>query len=263
MATKINKQVGIAISDAHIPFEDKSVCEQVVECIRDHRPGAVHLLGDMGDFYEVSRFSKDPLRKETLQDDLDFLLEFLEKVRDAAPGARIIYTEGNHENRLITFLRTQAPSLCALRCLELPKLLKFGKLRIHYRTERQPYRIGSLLFTHGQLIRRWSAYSARAHFEKYGCCVIHGHTHRLGAFYHRDMDNTFGAWENGCICSLNPEFVMVPDWQHGWSVIWTRGEYFHVDQVPVIKGKYIYHGKIYGKARLSSTALFVVEDLTP
>ena len=253
--------MGVVLSDVHAPFQDATVCRMALEFIREHRPGTIHLLGDIGDFYSISRFDKDPARREDLQQDLDAARDFLRQLRDAAPAARLIYSEGNHEFRLRKYLRREAKALAQLRNLQLEKLLDFGTLRIRYQSQDRPYRVGSLLFTHGQLVRKWSAHSARGHFEKFGCCVIHGHTHRLGAFYHRDINETWGAWENGCLCNLNPDYVTAPDWQHGWSVVWTHRDYFHVEQVAVVKGRYNYHGKMHGRRRLSPTALFEVEDL--
>ena len=81
--------------------------------------------------------------------------------------------------------------------------------------------------------------------DKFGCNVIHGHTHRLGAHYHRTYGDMMGAWENGCLCTLDPEYVVKPDWQNGWSVVWFNGARFHVEQICVVDKQYVYHGKVY------------------
>jgi predicted phosphodiesterase len=258
----INKRMGVVLSDVHVPFQDKAVCRMALAFIREHRPATVHLLGDIADFYSVSRFTKDPSRKEDLQADLDATRTFLGEVREAAPEARIIYSEGNHEFRLRRYLASEAKALAMLRDLRLERLLGFDALDIRFQSQDRPYRVGSLLFTHGQLVRKWSAASARGHFEKYGCCVLHGHSHRLGAFYHRDIGDTYAAWENGCLCDLNPSYATSPDWQHGWSVVWSQRDYFHVEQIAVVRGRYNFHGKVHGRRRLSSTAHFEVEDLS-
>jgi len=257
----VDRRMGVVLSDVHCPFQDKSACRMALAFIREHRPATVHLLGDVADFYSISRFVKDPARKEDLQADLDATRAFLGQVRDAAPSARIVYSEGNHEFRLRRYLASEAKALAMLRDLRLERLLDFESLGIRFQPQDRPYRVGSLLFTHGQLVRKWSAASARGHFEKYGCCVIHGHSHRLGAFYHRDINDTYAAWENGCLCNLNPDYVTAPDWQHGWSVVWSHRDYFHVEQVAVVKGRYNYHGKVCGRKRLSPTAHFEVEDI--
>jgi UDP-2,3-diacylglucosamine pyrophosphatase LpxH len=257
----LNRELGVVLSDLHIPYQDNSVCNQALAFIRDNKPGKVHLLGDICDCYAVSRFVKDPKRKDDLQWELDETAKFIARVRDAAGDAQVVFSEGNHEFRLRRFLASEAKALAGLRSLHLSTLLGLSKLNVMYRDHDQPYRVGTLLYTHGQLVRKWSGSSAKGHFEKYGCCVIHGHTHRLGTFYHRDINTTFGAWENGCICDLNPDYCTAPDWQQGWSVVWTKRDYFHVEQIAVVKGRYCYHGKTYGRKRLSETSHPQVEQL--
>ncbi len=65
---KTNKRMGVVLSDVHCPFEDKSVCRMALAFIREHRPATVHLLGDIADFYSVSRFTKDPSVKRITAD---------------------------------------------------------------------------------------------------------------------------------------------------------------------------------------------------
>ena len=258
---KVDRRLSVAFSDHHIPFQSNLACRMGFNFVKDHKPGLIHLLGDIGDFYTLSKFDKDVSRKATLQDDLDAVNRFLAELRDVAPDAKIIYSEGNHEFRLRRYLRSDAKALESLRALNLDKLLDFEKYNIQYVEQDKPYRVGPLLFTHGQLVRKWSGASAKAHFEKFGCNVLHGHTHRLGSFYHRDVSDHYGAWENGCMCTLNPEYVTAPDWQHGWSVIWSQRDYFHVEQICVIKGRYNYHGKMEGRRKLSPSAYFDIQDL--
>ncbi len=257
----INKKMGIVLSDVHCPFQSNDVCNMALAFMREHKPSIIHLLGDISDFWSISRFVKDPARKEDLQSDLDDTRTFLWRVRDAAPEARIIFSEGNHEFRLRRYLASEARALAMLDSLKLEKLLDFDKMKIQFRAHDKPYRVGSLLFTHGQLIRKWSAYTARAHFEKYGCCVIHGHSHRLGSFYHRDVKDTYVAYENGCLCGLNPDYCTAPDWQHGWSVVWSQKDYFHVEQVAIVKGRYCYHGKTCGRKKLSPSGHYEIEEI--
>jgi len=254
-------KVGVVLSDIHCPFQDKGVLKLAINFIRDNHPDTVHLLGDIVDFYSVSRFLKDPTRKLELQEELDDAADVLGEIREAAFRSKIIFSEGNHEYRLRKYLSSEARALASLRALDLGELLGADRHKMAMRQYDQPYRVGSLLLTHGDYARKWSAYSARAHFERYGCCVLHGHTHRLGSFYHRTVGDTYAAWENGCLCDLNPDYTTVPDWQHGWSVLWSNKDYFHVDQIAVVKGRYMYHGKAYGRRRLSPTAHFEIEDL--
>ena len=246
--TKLQTRMNVCLGDLHLPFVDETAVKMALNFIRDEQPGRIHLLGDICDLFSVSKFDKDPARRLNLQEELDTVRDWLIELRDAAPKAKIIFSEGNHEFRLRKYLMSEAKALAGLRALSLEKLLDFDKLKIRWQPQGWPYRIGHLLFTHGSLVSKWSASSAKRHFERYGCCTIHGHTHRLGAFYHTDITDTFGSWENGCLCSLTPDYLTAPDWQHGFSVVWTeRSGFFHVEQVAIIRGKYCYHGRVIGK----------------
>ncbi len=245
----------VCLGDIHLPHADPVAVNMAVAFIKTQRPGTIHLLGDVGDYFSISRYDKDPMRRLNLQEELDAIRDWLAELREAAPRAKIIYSEGNHEFRLRRYLRSEAKALAGLRALSLEKLLDFDKLHIRFQSQDRPYRIGSLLFTHGQLVAKWSGQTARQHYEKFGCCVIHGHTHRLGAFYHRNIESTFGCWENGCLCSLNPDYTTAPDWQHGFSVVWMNQDRFHVEQVALIDGVYCYHGRTVGRRKTSASAV--------
>jgi len=45
------------------------------------------------------------------------------------------------------------------------------------------------------------------------------------------------------------EYVFSPDWQQGWSVVTYSGEFFHVEQVVVINGQYVWRGQLHGFPR--------------
>lgn len=250
MSLRTRPEMHLVLSDQHIPFQDPGVESLTLDFIREHQPDVIHLLGDVIDFYPLSRFDKDPQRHTQLQDDLDQACDYVNRIK-ARSKAKIIWSEGNHENRLKRYLWGRAPELANLRSLRYEELLRLEQFKITWAPSMKPYKVGKLLFTHGELVRKWSGMTAKGHFEKYGCCVIHGHTHRLGSFYHSSYENAYGAWENGCLCSLQPEYMVSPDWQNGWSVVHFYGDYFHVEQVCVIKGQYVYHG---GLRRLSEAA---------
>jgi len=262
----IRRSMHVVASDFHVPFHDKELFRLFLAFLRRERPGHVHLLGDIADFWHTSRFNKDPHRVENIQDDLDAVVRVLRAIRKAAPRAHIVYTEGNHEERIAKYLATQARELAHLRCLHLPELLQLDRLGIEYRSHLEPYFVGHLMMLHGQVVRKWSAYTARANMERYGCSVLCGHTHRQGTFKHTDANRiAYRALENGCMCSFDAEYVLFPDWQQGWSVVWLHEHgYFHPVQIEYIHGLYAYHDKLYGKHRKPSRARFKLSppDLT-
>jgi hypothetical protein len=234
-----------------------------VDFIGRSPPDVVCLLGDICDFYTVSDHLRDPARKDNLQDDLDATVAVLKTIRKACPNARLIYHEGNHEDRLSRYCMRHASALRSLRDLRLPRQLRFADLAVEFYTLEHPHRIGGLTYTHGNIIRPHSAYSARGMVEKVAGSVIHGHTHRLGSHHVTGWNHEFAAWENGCLCRLDPceanryTGAGHPNWQQGFSIIhyakksWRRW-FYHVEQVRIVgtqtntrSRSYVRDGQLY------------------
>ena len=60
-------------SDAHVPYHDPYALELVVKIIAYVQPQRIIENGDMGDFYEVSQYDKNPdqVRNGGLQNQID------------------------------------------------------------------------------------------------------------------------------------------------------------------------------------------------
>lgn len=241
----------LVLSDLHFPFQDDRALAIPMKYGKDTQPDIIHLLGDVLDCYSLSRFSKDPARHNTFQADLDATHSWLKVLRATCPNARIIYTEGNHEDRLPRYLRDKCPELASVRANQIPLLLKLSSLEIEWVKYDKPYRMGHLTFCHGgQVLRPHSAYTARGIVERVGGSVIQGDTHRLGAYHVTRWENDHAGWENGCLCRLDPEYTKgVPNWQHGFSIVHMQGKaphLFSVQQVRITNGRALIDGKLHG-----------------
>jgi len=243
--SKINKSLHVILSDVHVPFEDKEVCQLAFNFIKREKPGTVHLLGDICDFYTLSRFDKDPSRKLTLQDELDATKAWLGKLRKCAPKAKIIYSQGNHEARLTKHLKSKARELASLKSLNIPDLLGLDEYNISYLLEDDAYMIGNdITLVHGEYCRA-SGQTPKEYWLRLGTSVIMGHTHRLTTLRHTSKKGTKQGWENGCLCTMDPEYMRYPDWQQGWTVVQTCGDMEEVRQILVKNGAYMYNNKLY------------------
>ena len=94
----------IVINDVHVPHQNTRMINNLVKLIEDEQPDEIILNGDMVDFYDLSSFDKDPNRTQNLQQELDILYQMLLVFRAACPEAKIVYIEGNHEDRLKRYL---------------------------------------------------------------------------------------------------------------------------------------------------------------
>lgn len=235
------KQKIVQINDLHIPFHDKKTIEVFLKFLKDVKIDKLVIAGDLLDFYELSTFDKDPMRKYTIQDEIDKCYDVLKEFKKYCP--EIHFIKGNHEDRLRRFL-WKNPSLASIKVLELSKLLNLDTLGIEYHDFEYIYR--NFRFTHGTIVRQESGATAKAELLKYGSSMGSGHTHRLGFYIKTDARGTVGAYEGGCMCELNPEYIQgVPNWQQGFLVYNFDNNRFFCQVVPILEHKFIYGNKVY------------------
>jgi hypothetical protein len=237
----------VMIGDTHGYFVDQRTWKAVLDFIRDFKPDVINCLGDLVDFYDISRYTKNPNRRAYLYDEIKFTREVVfAELRRAAPKARIVWKGGNHEDRLQRYLWSRAPELASLPALDMRNLFSLSSLNIQYTTD--SLTVGDTELTHGHMARKHSGWTAKAMMEDLGTSVIHNHTHRLGAIYKSDRSGSYIAYENGSLCRLDPEFIHgTPNWQHGFSVGWLlpNGK-FHTEQIAVQEGVFNYGGRFFG-----------------
>ncbi len=240
-------RTALVFGDTHVPYQDPGALAIIEALLIDTEPDVVIHLGDLLDCYGISRFSKDPTRLTSLQDEIDQARILLAQWRDAAPQAQMFLLEGNHEDRLrkvIWDLPGGAAELSRLTsfrtALAWPTLLGLGEMGWSWvPTGEQTKRrlLPKLITKHGTVVRKWSGWSGKGEWERYGRGGLSGHVHRLGAFYHRDFNGTQSWHEVGCTCLLDPEYVTDPDWQHGAAVVTYTDEWYSVELVYMQDGR--------------------------
>lgn len=235
----------ITITDVHAPFHDEKALELAIKFARDLKPLEL-IIHEFCDWYSISKFNKDPDRCENLQDDLDVTISLLEKLRKNFPSIPITMLSSNHDKRLKRYLWTDARGLNSLRDLTVPAQLHLDELKIHY-AEYKFFR-KTVLFKHGDIIRQYSAYTARAELDKEGISGCSGHTHRLGIHHRSDRTGNTVWVENGCLCKLTPEWVKGPaNWQQGLGVFTFKDnkKHFFPSYAQIINNEILWGDKLY------------------
>lgn len=235
----------VFIGDVHIPFQSKPAVELALSFIRYYKPHKIFLIGDILDFYAISRHERDPRRTGLFQEELDEGRAFFGQVRRAAPKAEIDFLEGNHEDRLKRYL-WKHPEISGLRNLQLPVLLSLEELNIHYHPYGKIVEYYDLFVEHGDVARNKSAYSAAGMMSKRFSSGITGHTHRLGSYHHTGGHEDWTWYENGCLCGLRPEYINgPPNWQQGFTAghVDTKTHHVSLFQMKIKDGSlYTPHG---------------------
>ncbi|KKN12662.1 hypothetical protein LCGC14_1014120 [marine sediment metagenome] len=233
--------------DTHNPFQAQRELREVELFMYDFQPDAVIYPGDMGDFYQISKFDRHPGRADKLQDDLKSTAALFRRHRALLPNARMIFELGNHEDRLRKYLWSNSPALASLDCLTVEGLYKLKDSGVECVDYAEGVLFnGNFLVTHGEIIRAHSGYTAKGMSDKHGESGIHGHSHRGGNSLKTRRYGTYGWWENFCLCDLNPDYITHPDWQQGFSVVTFNHGRFWVQQMQIINRKFMYGGKVYG-----------------
>jgi len=235
----------LTMCDMHIPYHDVSAVNAAFKFAKYINPEIV-VIGEWLDMYQISKFVKDPNRINDLQSDIDLCVEYLRKLRKILPNARIIDVKSNHHIRLVKFIQTRAPALYNLRDIKLEKLLKFKELGIEHK---DAFEYKGIVWLHGDTVRKYAGYTARAELEKNGMSVVSQHTHRLANYYERKRGGKLMAIESGCLCDVNPDYISgTANWMQGVSLVTFRdkkSKHYYGSAIPIIDGTLIYGNKIF------------------
>jgi len=224
----VNTKLKIAcvLPDVHIPYQDKASLKLAEAIMNYVKPDQIVQVGDLVDFYPVSRYTKDPDRASGvhLQKELDEASSIIHKWAELAP---VTILSGNHEARLDKYLVEKAPGLKGLRSLNVQSLLGVDDKKVSYK---EFMYLGRLFISHGDRVSKGgcahSAMTAKSNIEKMNCDVMLGHIHRLGAFYRKTRGGGDQAgFEIGCLCERETvEYLPEPNWQHGMAVVHYRND---------------------------------------
>lgn len=238
-ATREATELVVFGSDFHFPYQDQPAVDSFVGMVKALGPHRVVLNGDIGDFFQLSRFNTAGIREDELQNEIDEANEFRAQVRAAAPDAVLDETCGNHDDRIITYVANKAGSLKTLRALQPKALFQYDELNINWHPGAGFLLRPNFLTKHGTMVRGEAGASAKAEFMAAGISGISGHTHRLATY--RREGYTQRQWtEQACLCRVDPDYVVGrPNWTQGCAVgeFSTRSDSFAIHEVAFVDGK--------------------------
>ena len=144
------------------------------------------------------------------------------------------------------YLFDRAPELSSLPELSIDRPLQLRETGYTFVGGTEKVKLGRLEVFHGEIVRKDSGASSRGHMNKRGGSVLIGHIHKLGCTYRTDRWGTHVAVENGHLSRPDPDYVVDPDWQHGFTEVHfsSKGD-LCVRQHHILDGRLIVDGKIY------------------
>lgn len=248
---------GMVIGDIHFGMENWKVLELFLKTVEEIKPSFIALNGDTLDMFSISRYPKDVRHKFSLKEERERYHKFLKMLHDVTEPfqSKIYETNANHSGDGVEGRWWRYLSECIGEIIDIPgvkdslsyKNVFFPKDDWN-RTELVDFvELGNsnddshFVIMHGDVVRRHGGYSARGILEKWFTSVMMNHTHRIGM-----TPQTFPAigskkeriirvYENGCACSLKPDYASAANWQNAFSIINYDATGFSVE-TPVVNG---------------------------
>lgn len=239
---RISARRVLVASDFHLPFQDNAAIEAMFDYAEGYKPDAILINGDLFDFYQASRFDRDPTKPKLLAE-LDCGKQLFAHMRHRFGDVPIYYRWGNHDRRWDSYLSLQAPLL-----FEIPEVRNAwhgpAGIREHDITivpDKRPVMLGGLMVLHCD--EKKSGISApvnpaRGAFLRLLCSVLEGHGHQQSEHTERTGDGKIIAcWATGCLCGLWPEYAKVNRWSHGFATVdVAKNESYKVELKRIING---------------------------
>lgn len=235
---KANNNI-LFLSDIHLPYHDIKALTIALDYGKKHNINTIYLNGDIIDCYQASTHEKDP-RNRDMKGELDAMRSFLDLLAKNFPKAKIFYKIGNHEMRWERYLKVKAPLILDCEEFRLDVLLKCGERGITVIPNTQLVKMGKLNVLHGNEYRGGGGVNvARTLWLRAGDNVIAGDKHKTQTGLKTNIDkNVVGTWSVGCLSELNPEYLPMNEWNHGFAHIevFSNGD-FSVHNKQIINGK--------------------------
>jgi len=237
----------VVSGDWHLGEHDSNGIGALFRVVQSLRPRLLVLNGDILDCSELHKSvlgkrqalvnGRNPLHlyQEVIM--ARMLLDFLVSL---VPETKVVFLEGNHELRLGTVGKNQAPALFELAAT-LPELLGLEELGIEWHPYSQPVELvpGWYLF-HGT---RTNIHACKSALEETCRSIVQGHSHRLKVFPKTDPDGrTIWGVEGGHLRNVAAAYTPLqrPNWQSGFVVLSPSPLGYVPHLIPVVKGTAIF-----------------------
>jgi len=230
----------LLLSDIHIPYHSIEALTATFDYAKKEKPDAILLNGDTLDFFGLSKFCKDP-RKRNFAEELKSFKELIAVIQKLFPNSNLYFKNGNHEERYLHFLFMKAKELVGVEEFELENIIKARANGITIIGDKRIIHANGLNIIHGHEFAT-SFFSpvnvARGLFLRGKTSAIQGHNHQSSEHTESDMNGKITTtWSTGCLSELHPEYMPINKWNHGFAIINMDGKEFEVVNKRIYKGK--------------------------
>lgn len=237
------------VADQHVPEYNIPANRAVHKLMEDIKFDGFRIVGDYMDMSPISHWNehkRKTLETQRLKEHYVIGNALLDEYDKRLPkNCDKAFFWGNHEdwyNQLIEKLPVLEGMLNPTEELNL----KERGYKV-YEDMNHIERIGRLSVTHGVYA---TIYAVRKHINSFKTNVMFFHTHRIGSRSESSPAKEIAVigYNVGCLCDKNPEYLRnKPNaWSHGFAIVYyLESGYFFVQNIRIIKGRFVYNGKLY------------------
>ena len=212
----------LIISDIHIPYHDIDAVTLCFDYAKKEKPDIIVIDGDLIDCHKLSKFVKDPTKRD-FKYELDQMKLFFDILKKTFKGAKIVYKLGNHEIRYEHFLWQKAGELSGVEEFELSNIVKARAEGIEIVGDKTIVMLNELPIIHGHEFGRGQfnpVNTARGLFLKGVHTCLQADSHKPSKHSEPNMfKKKIVTWSIGCLCGLWPEYAVYNKWSHGFAMI--------------------------------------------
>ena len=238
---KITGHKRIAIfSDIHAPYHNVTALSAAIDFCTREKPDGILLNGDIIDCHRLSRYIKDP-KKRNFKEELDIFKSFFD-VLEKEFVCKIYFKLGNHEERYEHFLQEKAGELAGIEEFEFENIIKARARGIEIIGDKRYIMLGGLAGIHGhEYVGGISApvNPARGLFNRGKVSCFQGHNHQTSEHTEPTLTGKMiTTWSLGCLCELHPTYMPLNKWNHGFALVDIDEDEY------TFRNKRIYKGKV-------------------
>ncbi len=246
----------LVIPDTQIPYHNPRQAAALLRFIGDYQPDEVIHIGDLMDYPQPARWSKDS-RAEfegSVRWDSDQGRRFLGQLREVYAGPVGVHI-GNHDSRPAEYFRKYCPALDSYNPFDLDQLLDFGGHGVRLLPAHYAFAPG-WVSTHGHLgysLSRTAGSTALNAAKRIGKSVVMGHTHRAGivseATGYEGKLTTLTGVEAGHLMDVKQADYLkngYANWQAGFAVVEVAGRHVTPSVIPMAPdGTFVWQGRLW------------------
>lgn len=213
-----HKKVGV-ICDLHVPYHNIESLTSTINTFKKEKIDALLLNGDTIDAHGLSRFVRDP-KKRNFAGELEIFKQVFD-VLEKQLKCKIYFKLGNHDERYEQFLYQKAGELSGIDEFKFENIIKARARGIEVIGDKRIIKMNALNAIHGHEYVGGAIAPvniARGLYMKGKVNAFQGHNHATSEHTESDMNGGITTtWSVGCLCELHPAYMPLNKWNHGFA----------------------------------------------